>query len=187
MWDKIKKVFIGIINSNPFYKGRKRYVEMAISKKTGSSYIDNKIQDGIKKMGDTILQLEKCLLELRQRSVVEDTTEVRNGIDIISDRITSCRESLQELKNRYPQFFTDDVISSNKPITSALYETEAYFKISLEATIVYKRTDKHTNENLCGSVMNRIYCYEFKDGEISGIVAFDSIYQSVYNVYTPKG
>ena len=105
MWDKIKKIFIEIINFKPLYSGKKRYVEKLIDKKTESSYIDNKIQDGIKRMGDTIHQLEKCLLELRKRSVTEDTTEVRNGIDIISDKITRCRESLQDLKNRYPQFF----------------------------------------------------------------------------------
>lgn len=187
MWNKIKEVFNIIFNINPVYNGKKKYVEKLISKETESSHIDIKIQAGIKSMSDIIYQLEKCLLELKQRLVAEDTIEVRNGIDTITEKITRCKESLEDLKNRYPQFFTDDMISFNKPITSALYETETYFKISLEATIVYKRTDKYTNANLCGSVINRIYCYEFENGEIVGIVAFDNIYQSVYNVYTPKG
>ena len=38
-----------------------------------------------------------------------------------------------------------------------------------------------------GEVVNRLYCYQYLNGEVCGIVAFDNIYQSVYNVYTPKG
>lgn len=74
-----------------------------------------------------------------------------------------------------------------KPDTVALKDTEAYFKRTLDSTTIFKRVDAFTNNNLSGSVVDRIYCYQFLNGEVCGIVAFDNIYQSVYNVYTPKG
>lgn len=83
--------------------------------------------------------------------------------------------------------YLENIRRSNTPDTVSLKDTEAYFKRDLDSTTIFKRVDAFTNNNLSGSVVDRIYCYQFLDGEIAGIVAFDNIYQSVYNVYTPKG
>lgn len=83
--------------------------------------------------------------------------------------------------------YLENIRRSNIPTTSAIKDTEAYFKTDLDNNTIYKRTDNWTNNNLSGSVVNRIYCYQYLNSEVCGIVAFDNIYQSVYNVYTPKG
>ncbi len=83
--------------------------------------------------------------------------------------------------------YLENIKRSVTPTTSAVKDTEAYFKEYLDCTTIFKRVDAFTNNNLSGSAVDRIYCYQFLNGEVCGIVAFDNIYQSVYNVYTPKG
>lgn len=53
--------------------------------------------------------------------------------------------------------YLENIRRSNIPDTSALKDTEAYFKTDLDNNTIYKRTDNWTNNNLSGSVVNRIY------------------------------
>jgi hypothetical protein len=240
MWYKIKEIIGMVFNINPFYIGKKRYIEKLI--KESEIKKDLESMNILSKFNQFKNRRIVCLCgSTRFKEVYEkanreesakgrivltvamyghleglnmDSHEKRTFDEVHYDKILLADEILVLNVNKYiglstyaeiqfavknnrrvrfleefdgMDMYIENIRRSNTPTTTAIKDTEAYFKTDLNSSAIYKRTDDWTNKLLSGGVVDRIYCYQFLGGEVFGIIAFDNIYQSVYNVYTPKG